>query len=281
MTIRPFNSHLVLEERISEATLRAYDVGFDQNRFRLEPLVNVICEVIPEFVYGFYRGSSTPDTAIVSRLREAAHRVYTTDKYGSRGEFGELILHLLLRDFCGTIPLISKIYFKDADNVTVHGFDGVHIVIQESQKELWLGESKIYTDGSAGVTELATDLAKHLERDYLRREFSLISTKIPDSIPEIEYWRELLHENQRLESILQTVCIPMLCTFTSPLYAKHKDNTAEYLSEFISECRCLKAVFDGKKIETDVNVILMLVPVESKDQLIEKLDHRLKSMQSI
>ncbi|WP_330558188.1 Hachiman antiphage defense system protein HamA [Acutalibacter sp. 1XD8-33] len=31
-----------------------------------------------------------------------------------RGEFGELILHLLLRDFKNTIPLISKVYFKDS-----------------------------------------------------------------------------------------------------------------------------------------------------------------------
>ena len=36
---RPFNSDLVLEERISDSTLKAYHVGFDQNKFRLLPLV--------------------------------------------------------------------------------------------------------------------------------------------------------------------------------------------------------------------------------------------------
>jgi hypothetical protein len=35
------------------------------------------------------------------------------DKDLARGEFGELILHLLLRDFHDTVPLLSKIYFKD------------------------------------------------------------------------------------------------------------------------------------------------------------------------
>ena len=34
------------------------------------------------------------------------------DRYLRKGEFGELILHVLLRDFKNTIPLISKIYFK-------------------------------------------------------------------------------------------------------------------------------------------------------------------------
>ena len=39
---KPFESHLVLEEKISDSTLRAYNVGFDNNRFRLQPLVDVM-----------------------------------------------------------------------------------------------------------------------------------------------------------------------------------------------------------------------------------------------
>ena len=50
---------------------------------------------------------------MVDRLAEAAKTVYTTEKYKKRGEFGELILHLILRDFFETVPLLSKIYFKD------------------------------------------------------------------------------------------------------------------------------------------------------------------------
>lgn len=130
MAARPFQSDLVMEERKSEATLRAYNVGFDQNKYRLEPLVNLIADVIPEFAFGYHAGKSVPLNELRQRLKEAAMRVYTTDDYKNRGEFGELILHLLLRDYCGTIPLISKIHFKDADNTTVHGFDGVHIVIE-------------------------------------------------------------------------------------------------------------------------------------------------------
>lgn len=34
--------------------------------------------------------------------------------FKNRGEFGEIILHFLLRDFKNTIPLVSKVYFKDS-----------------------------------------------------------------------------------------------------------------------------------------------------------------------
>lgn len=42
-------------------------------------------------------------------------------------EFIELLLHLLLREYKHTIPLISKVYFKDSAGVPAHGFDAVHI----------------------------------------------------------------------------------------------------------------------------------------------------------
>ncbi len=281
MCVKPFESDLVLEEKISESTLRAYNVGFEENQFRLQQLVDVLADVIPEFALGYHSGTSIPLPRLRRKLKEAATRVYTTDSYQKRGEFGELVLHLLLRDFCGSIPLISKIWFKDTDNATVHGFDGVHVVVEGETKKLWLGESKLYTNGREGVKELAKDLKAHLERDYLRREFNLIETKLPESIPDIEYWRRLLHEHRRLDQIMDNICIPMVCTYSSSLYSKHNDNTEQFVADFIAECNDLKEVFEKKKIETNVEVLLMLLPVPSKDDLLSELDKRLKSMQSI
>lgn len=281
MSKLPFKSDLVLEEVIGHLTLRAYSAGFDQNEFRLKPLVDVIAAVIPEFALGYHSGSSIPIPELRSKLKEAATRVYTTEKYKKRGEFGELILHLLLRDYFGSIPLVSKIWFKDTDNAVVHGFDGVHVVKNDVESQLWLGESKLYTNGKAGVKELAKDLVKHLENDYLRREFSLIATKLPEQDPEIEYWRELLHEHARLEDILNKVVIPMVCTYSSELYKSHNDNSQEFLDDFRAECLDLHKTFLDKKIDTEVDVILLLLPVPSKPELTGELDKRLKSMQSI
>lgn len=278
---RPFHSELVLEEKISEATLRAYHVGFDENEFRLKPLVDLLVGVIPEFAFGYQEGATLLLTDIVDKLREAARLIYTTDKYNRRGEFGEIVLHLLLRDFCRTIPLISKIYFKDARNDTVKGFDGVHIQICDDLKKLWLGESKIYTNGRSGVLKLAEDVKDHLDKGYLRSEFNLISKKIPENIPEREHWVKLMHEHQTLENILNSICIPCVCTYSSKLFENHKDTTNEYLDDFKAECYNLKDKFDDANIVTDVEIILLLLPIQSKKELVEKLDERLKHAQRI
>jgi len=280
---RPFKSEKVIEEKISESTLRGYHVGFEANKFRLQPLVDVICRVIPEFALGYYEGNNIPLSDIADKLREAALTVYDTNKYGKRGEFGELILHLLLRDFCNTIPLISKIYFKDTINATVHGFDGVHSTDINGTKKLWLGESKLYTNGETGVKSLVNDLKTHIKADYLRKEFLLISRKLPHDNPDIEYWRNFLHKHTTLETIYNGICIPMLCTYSSNIFNSHSNVTQQYLDDFISECSALKDHFDleAGKVKTDIDVILMLLPVPCKDELVRELDKRLRAMQNI
>lgn len=279
-TIRPFNSHMVLEEKIAEPFFRAYHVGFDQKKFRLVPLVDKIWDVVPEFALGFNHGTSIPVNDVIPRLREAVRRIYTTDQFQKRGEFGELILHLLLRDFCGSIPLVSKIYFKDASNETVHGFDGVHVVVGE-KKKLWLGESKIYHDGRAGITDLCKSLKTHLTAEYLTSEFALIRNKMHEEVPDIEHWRNLMDSHQRLDVVLDGICLPMVCTYSCDIFNKHIDNTPEYVTDFLNHCRGLRDLFNEKREKTSVEIILMLLPVPSKEDLVSALHERLKAAQKI
>jgi hypothetical protein len=148
---RPFDSDKVLIEHVKEAGLCGYHVGFDRKAFRLEPLVDVIRSVIPEYALGYHQGKTVALPQTIEKLKDAANTIYKTPRYKKRGEFGELILHLLLRDYFGTIPLISTIYFRDSVNVPAHGFDGVHIIDTTKIKKLVLGESKLYTSGEAGI----------------------------------------------------------------------------------------------------------------------------------
>lgn len=278
---RPFKSDLVINEHLSDVGVRAYHVGFDKKQFRLKPLVDIIRNVIPEFSLGYYCGESIPLTEMVERLKEAAETVYLTEKYQTRGEFGELILHLLLRDFHNTIPLVSKMYFKDSHNVSAHGFDGVQITIDGDEKKLWLGESKLYKSGKTGIRDLLSDINKHVNEDYIRKEFNLISRKLPSVVPEIEYWRTLMDKHQTLDKIFSNIVIPMVCTYNSKLFSDHNDNTTDYFDDFVNECNELFQTFSRSKPVTHVEIILLLLPVPDKDALNAELDKRLKSMQAI
>ncbi|WP_320019568.1 DUF1837 domain-containing protein [Labilibaculum manganireducens] len=305
----PFNSEKIISHRINEAEISTFLVGFDLNdegekKYRLKPLIEKLTHVIHEFAFGFHEGGSTDNTETLSRLTEAAKSIYKIDsfqkikdiyvnngeldddiddKYLRRGEFGELILHLLLRDFHKTIPLLSKIYFKDSFGHTVHGFDAVHI--QEETKTLWLGESKLYKDGKRGIKELVKDIEEHFKSDYLESEFLIVSKKLKhfDNIPEKDYWLDVMLKTTKLADQLEAINIPLLCTYNSDLFTSYDDeNSHEFIEKYIAEMKELKDYFDthnNHPLKTKLNIILILFPVQNKVELVKGLHHKLSLLQ--
>jgi len=307
----PFGSKNVIEAKITENSLRSFLVGFDlndegQNEYRWTELVKKIISVIHEFSFGFHEGVSTNNTEILSKLVEAANSIYkidafqrardiyknngdidddVTDKYLRRGEFGELVLHLLLRDHFNTIPLLSKIYFKDSLGHAVHGFDCVHI--EPESKTLWLGESKLYIDPKKGLTELVKDIEDHFKVDYLDSEFSLIAKKIKlfDNIPEADHWNKILSSSTKLKDKLDDIYIPLLCTYSCDLFSKYDDEDEErFLLEYNEKILGLKKYFDEKNqhsLKGKLKVIVVLFPVKCKKTLVKKLHNKLSLMQAL
>ncbi|MDD8061229.1 HamA C-terminal domain-containing protein [Shewanella metallivivens] len=311
MSSGPFGSRDVIEAKISESSLKSFLVGFDLNdegdsEYRWVELVKKITSVIHEFSFGFHEGTKTNNTETLDKLIEAANSLYKidafqkvrdiyknngdisddlTDKYLRRGEFGELILHLILRDHFNTIPLLSKIYFKDSLGHTVHGFDCVHI--DPDSKTLWLGESKLYLDPKRGLAELIKDIEEHFKVDYLESEFSLIAKKIKlfDNIPESEHWKKILSSSTKLKDKLNDIYIPLLCTYSCDLFDKYDDeNEADFIKEYESKIRSLKNYFDDKNnhpLKSKLKIIIVLLPVKCKKTLVKKLHNKLSLMQAL
>ena len=307
----PFGSKDVIEIKVSEETLKGFLVGFDLNDegvncYRWRDLVQKIIGVIQEFAFGFHEGASTDNTQTLSKIIDAAKSIYKIDafqkvkdiygnggdidddlddKYLRRGEFGELILHLILRDHFNTIPLLSKIYFKDSLGHAVHGFDCVHI--EPKSKTLWLGESKLYLDPKKALKELIKDLHEHFKADYLNSEFSLISKKIKhfDDIPEADSWKKILSSSTKLKDKLENIHIPLLCTYSCELFDSFNDELDQgFIDQFESKIKMLKDYFDSENnhpLKGNLKIILILFPVKCKKTLVKKLHNKLSLMQAL
>ena len=305
----PFNSQQVIEERINIPDLRGYLVGFDiddngKYGYRLSPLIFKILSALHEFCFGHHEGNFTDNTQTFTKLTESAKLLYKIDsfckirelcensdyrdedipdKYLKRGEFGELILHLLLRDFHSTIPLLSKIYFKDSVGHAVHGFDSVHI--DPVNKELWLGESKLYTDPKNGIRELIKDVTEHFNNDYINSEFMLISKKIKGihSSAEVDYWVDLLSSGGKISDKLKKINIPLLCTYTCDLFETYDDETSDlFCRAYENKIKELKKYFYDNfnhPWKDRLNIVLFLFPVKSKMDLVKNLHKKLTMMQ--
>jgi hypothetical protein len=309
---RIFDKRNVILLRIDESDLNSFlidtDIGDDGiSRYMLEEFAKVVIDVIPEYVFAQYRNEEISSLNAVDKLREAAHSIYKIKEFDlmrcyyvlgdlqakqeldkssfkNRGEFGELILHLLLRDFKGTIPLVSKVYFKDSSGVPAHGFDIVHI--SPNEKVLWLGESKFYSDGKQGIRELLIDLENHFKKEFLDEQFIIIKKNLEcNEIPQRQQWICELSNCNKLGDKLNMINIPMLCTYENDIYEKFDDLKEQDAVDYHElNVRELKKYFDDKNthpLKSRLNVILFLFPVKNKKELITLLHEKLWHMQSM
>jgi hypothetical protein len=240
-------------------------------------------------------------------LREAAKSIYKITEYDlmrkaclendekaqaeleklphqKRGEFGELLLHLILRDFHGTIPLISKVYFKDSSGPPAHGFDAVHISPKE--KILWLGESKFYNDSKSGIRDLINDIKVHFTKNYLNEQIVIIKKNLDcNIIPQREEWINTLNSTSKLSDKLDIINIPLLCTYPHDIYNLYPDlKSQEAITYHETDARGLKKYFDDHNdhlLKDRLNIILILFPVNDKIQLVKMLHEKLWHMQSM
>lgn len=279
--IAPFFKVIVHRED-GNRDLNGLCAGFEFKSWRKEQLVDYLVDYIPEFALTHSELERIDVRDMRRMLKNAASAIYQSDKYKNRGEFGELILHVVIREIYNTIPAISKIYYKDGPNDTVKGFDAVHIVNKENGLELWLGEVKFYKEINQAINDVVTEIFEHIKRDYLRNEFIAIKNKIDKKWPHAEKLEMLLDPNTSLDAVFNQACIPVLLTYDSSVLAKYEESSAEYLVEITAEFNKLYERFVDKiSDKVPLTVHLFLLPLNTKDELTMYFDKKLKQLQQI
>lgn len=270
---------LVVHDLEREPGLTGACAGYEAKAFRNEDLANYLFEWLPDFSMKYSELEEFNSGTAMRLMRRAAKTVYTTDKYGKRGEFGELLLHALLREVFDSEPAISKIYYKSATNETVKGFDAVHIVESEDGLELWLGEVKFYKDAGAAVRDIAKEITDHTGVDYLRSEFLLINNKIDPQWKHAEKIKELISERTTLDTVFERACIPAMITYESKCVADHEKLTGEFKNALNKELNDIYDNFLDKDLP-DIRIHLFLVPLHKKQPLVDLLHCKLEGLQA-
>ncbi|UEP34725.1 DUF1837 domain-containing protein [Burkholderia ambifaria] len=255
--------------------------GFELGSWRVQQLATVLFRSLPDFCLQYSEREAINADNAMERVAAAAKTIYQTDKFKSRGEFGELILHVVLKELFNTIPAISKIFFKDSVNNTVKGFDAVHVVPTNSGLQLWLGEVKFYQDVNAAIDDVCKELDAHFEREYLRNEFLLLERKIDAAWPHAEKLRALMDENMSLDNVFEAVCVPVLLTYDSPVTGAHRQYSAQYIEAMTVELEKHYAKFKSKNNLTNVEVRLILLPLQEKKRLVAELHKKLEAAQCL
>ena len=252
--------------------------GFEAGKWRYDQLAEHMLEWLPEFALNDREYRAFTGANARRQLRAAAQKIYTSPKFATRGEVGEILLHAIIRQEFGSVPAISKIYYKDSPNDTVKGFDAVHVVEAPDGLELWLGEVKLYQDIVSAIRDVVKELKQHTTIPYLRSEFAAIWHKLDPTHSHYDVLQSLLKSNTTMDEVFTRLCFPVLLAYDSSTVAAHSRTDASYEAAIISEFEKHYRHFTKATLPTELKIVLILLPMNTKAQLLERFDVKLKGM---
>ena len=282
-------------------------------QYAYDNFADVFSENILEYAFAY---ADIPKNEITRKQREAARslvKLHEVEKlrnylvndipedewdkdflkwYEKRGVFGEVVLHMILKEFKNTIPLISKMYFKDSFSQEAKGFDAVHVSSDGST--LWLGETKFYKAWKkkgvlkGGIDELVEDLNKHFNKDYLSEQFVIIKRGLDAQLshPQREEWVEKLNKPILLKDVFEYIKIPLLCIYEDDVALEYLQNVEESIKNAGIHAHTTTVHEYYKEINTypyreQVQTLLILMPVEAKKKLVKCMLEKIWHMQNI
>lgn len=286
----------LLDEGIGQVKEKFYEELFDD---------------IPAFAFGTdVMNDKYKNNGMVPTVREAMKKMYSIpeirqaekeyldsenieDKYLKRGEFGELLLYHLLNEYFKADALISKIYFKDSDGLPPHGFDAVHVDIDN--EIIWLGESKLYKSPNGAIDELIKDVVGYTNKkgktskghfciDFFNSEFQIITNRVNDkNIEYPDFIKKLIDPETKILDKLANINVALFAGFESEsLKLYDKDNFEVSLKEEITKLheRAINGL-EKHPWNEQLNIFLFLFPLDNKREFVSSLHQKLKGAQQI
>jgi hypothetical protein len=256
--------------------------GFELNAWRCIPFAEHLIEWLPEYALPEDELAVTHANMYV-KLKQAAIRVYTSDKYKNRGEVGEITLHAICRDYFDTLPISPRVFYKSATNDVVKAFDLVHARFPAGGGiELWLGESKLYQDTKEAIADALKSVTQHLEQGFLKEQkllLVLLGPQIPKTTPRYDELMQLFEPQTSLDKILQSSVFVIGILSNSEACAAATKIDHAYKAALEREFAAIRDRLARSGLTNDIRVLLLYVPLANKDAFVEAFDIKLKGLQ--
>jgi hypothetical protein len=253
--------------------------GFELEQWRCKPFAFHLAEWLPDYALVEDELSLNHANSLI-KLNQAAVRVYTSEQYANRGEAGEIALHAVCRDFFGTIPISPRVFYKSATNDVIKAFDMVHVRFPNAENlEIWLGESKLYKDSSDAIRDAIASIRKHIDGGFLSSQKLLLGPQIPKTTPRYDEINMIFKKQTSLDILLRNsvFAVGILSNSKSAQAAKGRDK--DYINGAKQELAALSASLTASGLPTKLRLVLIYIPLASKEALVEAFDDRLKGLQ--
>ncbi|MER8745494.1 DUF1837 domain-containing protein [Mesorhizobium sp. M1004] len=279
-SIKPerFLERIVFDE-IQSPSRSACCAGFELQAWRCKPFVNHLIEWLPDYALAESELNVSHGNIYV-KLQQAAARVYTSAKYKKRGEAGEIALHAVCRDYFDTMPIAPRVFYKNASNDVVKSFDMVHARFPlGGDLELWLGESKLFTNSSDAISDAISSVGAHIKQGFLTNEKLLLGPQISRAAPHYDEIIHLFKSQTSLDYFLRASVFVIGIASNSDALSIATELNDTYRSAVSRELDKLASKVAASDLPRTLKIVLIYIPLLNKDVLLDEFDRRLKGLQ--
>ena len=253
--------------------------GFELKAWRCIPFAEHLIEWLPEYALPEDELSVTHANMYV-KLKQAAVRVYTSEKYKKRGEAGEIALHAICRDYFNTLPISNRVFYKSASNDVVKAFDMVHARFPDAGGvELWLGESKLHLDTMDAIAEAIKSVTEHLEQGFLKEQKLILGPQIPKTTPHFDELMELFEPQTSLDKFISSGVFVIGILSNSQACGGATQITPVYKAALEKEFAAISTRLAKSGLTKSIRVVLVYVPLADKNGFVTAFDKKLKGLQ--
>jgi hypothetical protein len=242
----------------------SYHLDYENKKYRQSDLVKLIRDTVLFFALTSDELSKINSETIHKFQRRAWKRISDRPKE-KKGDYGELLLFLILEVFYPARKLVTKVRLRSSFGDEIKGFDCAHFSFDENDELcLWLGEAKFHQSFSSAITKAADTINEHISNKTLKDEISILEGNNIEIDEEIrEKVENYLNSGISLDKM--KFKIPTLLTYDSSVVKSHQYVCKKFLEDLEKELQTKYQTIDEKVISLKPNIELqfILFPLET------------------
>lgn len=236
-----------------------YHLTYENGAYRQDELIKVMRGALPHFALTPEEYERLKMDDDVDEMYRLAFSRISKAKKDKKGDYGELLLFLILKTFYGADRLVTKVKLRSSVKDQIKGFDCAHFVVNESDEvELWLGEVKFYKSFSSALDDVVEEIERHTQGEYLKDEFSILcpNIEVNGELPVSEKIIEMLDGTVSLDDV--RIVIPALITYETALFKGFSRLDEAFRAGMLKQVTDKFNLIDRRSITKKLNIEVFL-----------------------
>lgn len=252
-----------------------FHLDYENGLYRERELVKLIRGALPHFALTSDEYERLKADDDIDEMYRTAFKRISDAKKNKKGDYGELLLFLILKSFYKNERFVTKVKLRSSTKEQIKGFDCAHFVAgDDGGIEIWLGEVKFYKSFSGAVKDVLDEIETHVSGAYLKAEFSILA-------PNIEYNKDVVMPDKLIEFLdgsisldRAKIIIPALVTYDCVDIAKHDKCGEEFVSNFKRHFQQRFETINKRvlALPNNIEVFFILLPLQDVTKIKDDLE---------